>query len=131
MNRKILISGMGILLISLALISGCLQQEGSSTTTTTITTVSTTLISTTTTKLRIAEISLGGMFCPACAPGAESAFEGVNGVINAKVNFATKKGTVIYDSGIISKEELLQNSLIQAYEGKILWDKEYKGERKW
>lgn len=147
---------LGILLIFLALLSGCLQQKESSTTTTIITTPSTILTSTTTkttspitttltstttspitlpttlapttitTKLRLAEISLEGMFCPACAPGAEWAFKNMEGVKKAEVSFATKKGKVIYDSKIITKEELIQNSLIQAYQGKILSDKEYQ-----
>ncbi len=75
--------------------------------------------------VRIAEISLPGMFCRACAGNAEIAFRGMDGVIDATVDIETKKGMVIYESVVISKEQLIQNPVIQAYDGKILSDREY------
>ncbi|MFQ6066612.1 MAG: cation transporter [bacterium] len=75
--------------------------------------------------LRVAEIELPGMFCPSCAWSAESAFKGMDGVVDAKVDFGTKKGTVIYESSTITKEELIQDGLIQAYDGKVLNDQKY------
>jgi copper chaperone CopZ len=75
--------------------------------------------------LRIAELDLPGMACPYCALNAENAFKGMEGVVDARVDIRTKKGTVVYDSGIVSKEELIQNAWIRAYDGKILSDRPY------
>jgi len=78
--------------------------------------------------LRVAEIDLPGMFCAGCAQSSKSTFEGMSGVLQATVNIATKKGTVIYDADITTKEALIQEGLIQAYEGKIITDEAYEGE---
>ena len=75
--------------------------------------------------IRIAEISLSGMFCKACVRNAEIAFRGMDGVIDATVDIETKKGMVIYKPMTISKKQLIQNPVIQAYDGKILSDREY------
>ncbi len=75
---------------------------------------------------RITEIALPGMFCQACARNAKIAFQGINGVIEATVDIETKKGMVIYESAAISKEYIIQNPVIQAYDGKILSDREYR-----
>lgn len=75
--------------------------------------------------LRIAEIALPGMFCASCAQSSENAFKNMPGVVDASVDIKTKKGEVIYDSSVISKEQLVQEGLIQAYDGKILSDNEY------
>jgi len=72
--------------------------------------------------IRIAEIALPGMLCPACASNAQKTFKGMKGVITATVDIRTKKGVVIYDSRIISKKELIENPVIQSYNGKILSD---------
>ena len=75
--------------------------------------------------LRIAEIALPGMFCQACAYSIQSVFESMPGVVSAETDNDTKKGIVIYDSSIISKEELVQESLIQSYDGEIVKDEKY------
>lgn len=77
--------------------------------------------------LRIAEISLPGMFCGGCAWSSENAFKGMNGVVDANVSIDTKSGIVIYDSSIISKEELVQDGLIQSYDGEIVSDNVHNG----
>ncbi len=75
--------------------------------------------------LRIAEIALPGMFCASCAQNSENTFKGMPGVVDASVDIKTKKGEVIYDSSKTSKEQLVQEGLIQAYDGKILSDEKY------
>ena len=75
--------------------------------------------------LRVAEIDLPGMFCAACAQSSKTTFEGMPGVVQASVDIKTKKGKVIYDPDLVSKEQLVQDGLIQAYDGKILNDQSY------
>jgi copper chaperone CopZ len=75
---------------------------------------------------RVAEIALPGMFCPACARNAETAFRGMNGVIEAEVDIKTKEGRVVYESATTSAEKIIQNPVIQSYDGNVLTDQEYK-----
>ncbi len=75
--------------------------------------------------IRIAKIALPGMFCQACAQNAKIAFQGMDGVIDATVDIETKKGMVIYESVTISKEQIIKNPVIQAYDGNILSDRKY------
>ena len=72
--------------------------------------------------LRVCEIGLPKLSCNACASNSEVVLENLNGVVNANVDFDNKKGVVIYDPSIISKEELLLDSVIQYYGGIILSD---------
>ena len=75
--------------------------------------------------LRVAEIELPGLYCAGCSESSEYTFKGMNGVVDAKVDLSTKKGTVIYDSNVISKEQLVDHGLIQMYDGQIGNDQEY------
>jgi len=81
-----------------------------------------------TANLRVAEIGLPGMFCKSCAQSSENVFKGMPGVVDAKVDIGEEIGMVIYDSSITSKEQLVQDGLIQAYDGKILNDQKYSQE---
>jgi len=72
--------------------------------------------------LRVGEIGLPDLYCDSCASNSEVVLENLNGVVNANVNFDNKKGIIIYDPNIISKEELLLDSVIQYYGGIILSD---------
>jgi copper chaperone CopZ len=76
--------------------------------------------------IRIVEIALPGMFCPACANNAETAFIGMDGVIEAEVDIKTKKGRVVYESVVTSAEQLVLNPVIQSYDGKVLSDRDYR-----
>lgn len=76
--------------------------------------------------LRIAEIALPGMFCQSCAQSSETAFESMPGVVDANIDIVTKKGNVIYDSSAISKEQLVEEGLIQAYDGSVINDQKYE-----
>jgi copper chaperone CopZ len=82
-------------------------------------------ITATSENMRIVEISLSGMYCQSCAKNAEIAFRGMDGVFDATVDIETKKGVVVYESVVTSKEQLIQNPVIQAYDGKILSDQKY------
>ena len=75
--------------------------------------------------VRVAEIDLPGMFCAGCAQSSESVFEGMVGVVDARVDIQAKRGVVVYDPSVISKDQLVQDGLIAAYGGKILSDMEY------
>jgi len=75
--------------------------------------------------LRVAEISLPGMFCKACEYSSKSTFESIPGVVSADVSVETKKGIVVYDSSIITKEKLIEAPLIQSYDGIIVDDENY------
>ncbi len=75
--------------------------------------------------LRVVEIALPGMFCGGCAYGAEYGFNQAEGVVWAEVNLREKRGTVIYDPAVTSKDKLVQNVYIQAFGPKILQDIDY------
>jgi len=77
-------------------------------------------------ELRLAELSLPGMFCAGCAWSSENALEGMQGVVSADVDIETKTGTVVYDPNLITKEQLVEDGLIQAYDGKVVKDEEYR-----
>lgn len=47
-----------------------------------------------------------GMHCPACAQGIEKGLSRLDGVVDAKVNFATKEAIVKFDSDKIAVEKL-------------------------
>ena len=50
--------------------------------------------------------SIQGMSCAACAAGAEKSISRLNGVEVAEVNIATEKARVIYDSAVVSLDEI-------------------------
>ena len=72
--------------------------------------------------LRVCEIGLPDLYCTACASNSEVVLETLNGVVSAEVDFNNRKGIVIYDPNIISKEELILDNVIQYYGGVILED---------
>lgn len=47
-----------------------------------------------------------GMHCPACAEGISSGLARIDGVIEAKVNFATKEAIVRYDADEVSLDKI-------------------------
>jgi len=72
--------------------------------------------------LRVCEIGLPDLYCDACASNSEFILENLNGVVSANVNFDNKNAIVIYDPSIISKDELLLDTVIQYYSGVSLDD---------
>ena len=115
MKAKIFLGTVTIVL--LVFLSGCASQSSTGNTVGALTTANE--------NLRVAEVGLPGMFCQACAQSSEGVFEGMPGVVDASVDIRAKKGTVIYDASLISKEQLVQDGLLQAYGGEILNDQEY------
>ncbi|MCH7850363.1 MAG: heavy-metal-associated domain-containing protein [Nanoarchaeota archaeon] len=65
-------------------------------------------------------LALPGLFCGGCAYSSENALKGTLGVMDARVDFDSKSGVVVYDPSIVTPEELVSNSLIQAYDGEII-----------
>jgi Cu+-exporting ATPase len=69
-------------------------------------------------------ISISGMHCASCVASIESALKSFKGVIDAKVNFASEKATVVYDpdtTDIKRIEKVIENTgyeVIRPKEGK-------------
>lgn len=77
--------------------------------------------------LRVAKVSLPGMSCKFCAEGAKNIILGTEGVVDVKIDFSSKTGTILYDETQISKEEIAQSEGLSWYDGQIIEDKEYGG----
>jgi copper chaperone CopZ len=56
----------------------------------------------------VIELQIGGMHCAGCAAGIEGTLKGLNGIIEAKVNFATSKGLIKYDPSKMTKEKIIE-----------------------
>ena len=65
------------------------------------------------------DLKLPGLFCEGCAYSAQNALKGIDGVADAKVNYNSKSGVVVYDPNKVNPEELVEIDLIKAYGGKI------------
>ena len=55
----------------------------------------------------ILELQIGGMHCAGCAAGIEGTLKGLDGIIEAKVNFATSKGLFKYNPAKITKAQII------------------------
>ena len=64
-------------------------------------------------------IELPNMFCQGCAYNARNALLGIEGVVDARVDFETKTAVVIYDPSIVSSGEILSNEIIKGYGGRV------------
>ncbi|MBE0428642.1 MAG: copper-translocating P-type ATPase [Thermoleophilia bacterium] len=51
-------------------------------------------------------LAIGGMTCASCVERVEKALAGLDGVVEASVNFATEKATVVYVSGAVERADL-------------------------
>ena len=58
--------------------------------------------------IRTQSFEIRGMSCAACAAGAEKAISHLNGVELAEVNIATEKAKVVYDSAVVSLDEIIK-----------------------
>jgi len=61
-------------------------------------------------------LTIGGMHCATCSMTVRDALMEVNGVTDAKVNFALGKATVAYDSSVSSKNHLIEAVETSGYE---------------
>ena len=69
---------------------------------------------------------VGGMNCASCSQAVENNLAAADGIYEANVNIANDTGTVVYDSNIISKEELIELVEGAGYElDKFYDEKEY------
>jgi len=59
-------------------------------------------------KTKIIELNISGMHCAGCAAGIEGTLKSAEGIIEAKVNFATSKGLFKYDPSKITKEQIIE-----------------------
>lgn len=78
--------------------------------------------------LRELELSVPGMFCAGCSAGVEGSVSSIPGVKRVQARLTpTKSATVIYDSDVISKEEIIENQIFDLYGVKIITDEKYSG----
>jgi len=61
-------------------------------------------------------LTIGGMHCATCSTAVRDALLEVNGVADAKVNFALGKATVAYDSSVSSRKQLVKAVEASGYE---------------
>ena len=54
------------------------------------------------------ELTVTGMSCAGCAANVERALKGLGGVIEAYVNLATAKATVVFDPGRVTRSDLVR-----------------------
>jgi len=66
-----------------------------------------TSINTSSSSEEVLELQIGGMHCAGCAAGIEGTLKGLDGVLEAKVNFATSKGLFKYNPAKITKEQII------------------------
>ncbi len=68
-------------------------------------------------KLERTSLIISGMHCSSCAAIIERQLKKVSGVSEAKVNFASEKAAIIYDSGITKVEDLINAVEKAGYKG--------------
>jgi Cu+-exporting ATPase len=54
------------------------------------------------------DLPISGMHCASCVTRIQKGLSGVEGVLDAKVNFATERATVTFESGRVQKGDLIQ-----------------------
>jgi len=67
---------------------------------------------------------VAGMNCASCSQAVENTLAAADGIYEANVNIANDTGTVVYDSNIISKEELIELVESAGYELDKFYDEE-------
>src|SRR6056297_15857 len=67
---------------------------------------------------------VGDMNCASCSQAVENTLAAADGIYEANVNIANDTGTVVYDSNIISKEELIELVNSSGYELTKFYDEE-------
>ena len=78
--------------------------------------------------LRTLELSVPGMSCAGCSAGVEGYVSSIPGVklVEARLT-PTKSATVIYDSDVVSKEEIIKNQIFDLFGVKIITDEKFSG----
>ena len=85
--------------------------------------------------LRIMKIYVPNMACPGCGWSIEGHLQTIAGVIQSEMIFwedvegeILKKGTIVYDSSVINKEQIISEIQKLGYGGEIQSDDKYVGE---
>ena len=78
--------------------------------------------------LRTLELSVPGMSCAGCSAGVEGYVSSILGVklVEARLT-PTKSATVIYDSDVVSKEEIIKHQIFDLFGVKIITDEKFSG----
>ena len=63
-----------------------------------------------------ASLAIQGMHCASCAVNIQSGLSKVDGVVEANVNFATEKATVVYDPDVATPDDHVQAVQDSGYE---------------
>jgi len=77
--------------------------------------------------LRALELSVPGMFCAGCSASVEAYVSSVPGVKRVQASLTTKSATVVYDPGVVTKEEIAENNIFDIYGGSIVSDEKFSG----
>ncbi len=84
-------------------------------------------LSNTSNNLRVLELSVPGMFCAGCTSSVEGYVSSMPGVKRVQARLTpTKSASVVYDSGIVTKEEIIKNSVFNLYGVSIVSDDFFK-----
>jgi len=59
------------------------------------------------TKEEILEINISGMHCAGCAAGIEGTLKSIDGILDAKVNFATGKGIFRFNPSKVNPQDII------------------------
>lgn len=62
---------------------------------------------TNTTKEEILELNISGMHCAGCAAGIEGTLKSIDGILDAKVNFATGKGIFRFNPSKVNTYDII------------------------
>ena len=78
--------------------------------------------------LRMLELSVPGMFCAGCTASVEGYVSSVPGVKRVQARLSPERSaTVVYNPDIITKEEIVKNSIFDVYGVNIISDDEFSG----
>jgi len=78
--------------------------------------------------LRKLELSVPGMFCAGCSASVEGYVSGEPGVKRVQARLSPERSaTVVYNPDIITKEEIVENSIFDVYGVDIISDEQFSG----
>lgn len=80
------------------------------------------------TGLRQLTLKAPGMFCLGCEASVENYIKAMPGVESADASLTSKLVGVIYDPAKVSKEEILANTIFDAYGREFISDESFSGE---
>lgn len=85
-------------------------------------------LTTTSGNLRALELSVPGMFCAGCTASVEGYVSSVAGVKRVQARLSpTRSATVVYDPDVVTKEDIIKNSIFDVYGVDIISDDKFAG----